>query len=234
MVAILAMSLAGVVCWALAQHLCDSCRRRSRLNGGGGGSWSSSRRLAVHLSLRAVARNMASLAASIARLAGRVKWPTVGSSAVARDVAKLATGIALHSLSLAITSKMVGSSALVASSRTSTARETASETAVPATGSSRATSHSWIGAVAGKMASQTAAIAASTSASTAQAKSRAVSLDVSQALAVIALLSLGGTGMRASVGLVAGLLAVVAEPLGRRAHLSVVAHVSALEACATR
>ena len=36
------------------------------------------------------------------------------------------------------------------------------------------------------------------------------------------------------IRLMAGLLAVVAEPLGRRAHLGVVANVTALVACAAR
>jgi hypothetical protein len=67
-----------------------------------------------------------------------------------------------------------------------------------------------------------------------QAQGGAVSLDVAEALAVVALLGLGGTGQRAGARLVAGLLAVVAETLGGRADLSIVANSATLVACATR
>jgi hypothetical protein len=97
-------------------------------------------------------------------------------------------------------------------------------------------------------------VAATAGASTAQAEGRAVSLDVAKTLAVIALLSLGGAGKRAAVGLMAGLLAcfisvslclvismaeewsltVVAKALSGRADLSVVANIATLVACATR
>jgi hypothetical protein len=147
-------------------------------------------------------------------------------------VSQLAAGIALHGLSLAVTGKVVGTTALVAGGRARTASEASpSEASETTTGRGNSTSHTStrVGAVAGQMAGVTAAVASSAGTSSAQAESGAVSLDVSEALAVVALLGLGGTGMRAPVGLVTGLLAVVAEPLRRRAHLSVVAHVSALE-----
>jgi len=174
------------------------------------------------------------LAAAVASLTGSVQWATVGSSAVAGDVAKFAAGVALHGLGLAITGKVVGSTALVAGGRASAASEAATETSsVSATGSTGAATHSRVGAVAGKMASDTAAVAASAGAGSTQTQSWAVSLDVSETLAVVALLGLGGAWVRASVGLVAWLLAVVAKPLRRRADLGVVANVSALEARTT-
>jgi hypothetical protein len=97
-------------------------------------------------------------------------------------------------------------------------------------------------------------VAATAGASTAQAEGRAVSLDVAKTLAVVALLSLGGAGKRAAVGLMAGLLAcfyisqplschstaeelshtVVAKALSRRADLGVVANIATLVARATR
>lgn len=53
------------------------------------------------------------------------------------------------------------------------------------------------------MAGLSAVIAATTGTSAAQAESRAVSLNMTQTLAVVALLSLGGTGQGAAVGLMA-------------------------------
>jgi len=73
--------------------------------------------------LGAVARYVARLAALVARLAGRVEGPAVGGGAVARDVAELAAGIALHRLRLAVASKVVWPAALVARGRTSAAAE---------------------------------------------------------------------------------------------------------------
>jgi hypothetical protein len=90
---------------------------------------------------------------------------------------------------------------------------------------------------------------------TAQAKCRALGLDVTQALAVVALLALGGARHRALIGLVVRLLAcsgvstwtaarrrrvqwagrtVVAEPMGGGAGLGVVAKLTALVARPTR
>lgn len=57
---------------------------------------------------------------------------------------------------------------------------------------------------------------------------------MAKALAVVALLRLGGPRKRAAVGLVAGLLAVVAETLSGRAHLGVMADVTALVTRTTR
>lgn len=218
----------------LLSRLSDNSRGSDCRGDRSGGGSSVSGGVTVDFSLGAVARNVAGFATAVASLAGGVKWATVGCSAVAGDVSQLATGVALHSLSLAIAGEVVRSTTLVASSRASAASEAAPETSVSAARSARTTTHSWVGAVAGKMASNTAAVAASAGTSSAQAQSRAVSLDVSEALAVVALLGLSGAGMRASIGLVSGLLAVVAEPLRRRAHLGVVANVSALEARTTR
>lgn len=181
---------------------------------------------------------MASLAAAVAGLTRGVEWAAVGGRAVAGDVAQLAASIALHSLSLAVACKVVRSTALVASGRTASSESTP-EAAVSTTGSASSTSHSSAGvrAVACQVAGEATGIASSACASSAQAQRGAVSLNVAKALAVVALLGLGGAGVRASVGLVAGLLAwctvrekcpncvardsltVVAEPLRRRAHL---------------
>jgi hypothetical protein len=142
----------------------------------------------------------------------------------------------LHCLSLAVTSEMIGSTAFIAGSCSRTSSEASSETAAKTSttrGTASPTTHSRVGAVAGQVAGKAAGVAASAGASSAQAESRAVSLDVSESLAVVALLccptvspwflpahcepktevwrcmsrTFGGAGMRASVGLVAGLLA---------------------------
>ncbi len=86
---------------------------------------------AVGVLLRAVARDMASLSALVAGLASGVERPTIGSRAVARNVSELAAGIALHSLSLAITGKVIRAAALIARGRAGAASEstTAAETA---------------------------------------------------------------------------------------------------------
>lgn len=60
----------------------------------------------------------------------------------------------------------------------------------------------------GEMTRLAAVVAATTSTSTAQAKSRAVGLNVAKALAVVALLSLGGTRQRAAIGLVSFIVQV--------------------------
>lgn len=108
---------------------------------------------------------MAGLRALVANLAGRAQWATIGSSAVTRDVAlnlvrrvfqtmmnpnmdthELSTGIALHSLSLAVTSEVVGTTALIASgstrvgtiSRAETTGETTTRTTNSTTSRARA------------------------------------------------------------------------------------------------
>ena len=103
---------------------------------------------------------------------------------------ELAAGVALHGLGLAIAGEVVRSTALVAGGRASAASEAAPEASIPSTGtaSSTANSGAWGGAVTSKMTCLAAAVAASAGAGSAQAQSRAVRLDVSEALAVVALL----------------------------------------------
>jgi len=189
--------------------------------------------------LRAVAGDVSSLTALVAGLSSGVERATIGSSAVSRDVAELAAGVALHSLSLAVTSKVVGTTTLVASGR---ARTTGKTTSAVATGEATTThgsttAHSrtnGVGAGASKVTGLATVVAAAAGASAAQAEGRAVSLDVTKTLAVVALLGLSGSGKRASVGLVARLLAVVAETLGRGADLSVMANIATLVASTSR
>ena len=87
---------------------------------------------------------MTSLTALVASLASSVKRTSIGSSAVAGDVAKLSARVALHSLGLAISGKVVGTTALVAGSGTRTATETASAVAagISTTANGAATAHS--------------------------------------------------------------------------------------------
>jgi hypothetical protein len=74
-----------------------------------------------------------SLAAAVASLASGVQWAAIGSGAVTGDVTKLAAGVALLGLSLAVTGKVVGSTALVAHGST---------TAKASTGTGEATTRS--------------------------------------------------------------------------------------------
>lgn len=92
--------------------------------------------------LVALAGDVASLAAAVASLAGSVERASVGSSALAGDVAKLTTSIALHGLSLAIASEVVGATALVACSRTRTTSETTAEASTRTRGAATKTSSS--------------------------------------------------------------------------------------------
>jgi hypothetical protein len=110
-------------------RLCNSRRGSRRLNGGlrSGGSI-----IAVDFGLRALARDVAGLAAAVARLSSRVERAAVGSSAVARDVAELAAGVALHGLRLAVARIVVRSAALVAGRRTTAAVATAESTTAAA------------------------------------------------------------------------------------------------------
>jgi hypothetical protein len=85
--------------------------------------------VAVGVLLRAVARDVASLAALVASLARRVEGSAVRSGAVARDVAQLAAGVALHGLGLAVARKVVRTTALVAGGRTTAAVTSTSESA---------------------------------------------------------------------------------------------------------
>ena len=184
-------------------------RNGSRRSRGLDSSRHRSSAIAIDLGLGAVARDVARLAASVAGLARRVEGTTVGSGAVAGDVAQLSTSVALHGLRLAVTRKVVWATALVASGRTTTTETSPEASSVSATGSGSAAESTGgrARAVAGQVAREATGVAASAGATAAQAQRRAVSLDVAEALAVVALLRLSGAWVRASIGLVAGLLA---------------------------
>lgn len=180
--------------------------------------------------LRAVAGDVTGLATAVAGLASSVKRAAVGSGAVSRDVAELTAGIALHSLSLAITGEVVRATALVAGSRTGTASESTTSTKATsktATAHRSTTAHraDGVGASAlskcqfilptlslvrcthSKMTGLPAVVAAAAGSVAAQAQSRAIGLNVAKTLAVVALLGLSGSRERAAIGLVARLLA---------------------------
>jgi hypothetical protein len=190
--------------------------------------------------LGAVARDVSSLTALVAGLSSGVERATVGSGAVSGDVAELAAGVALHSLSLAITGKVVGTTALVAGGRARAASEATSAVATRETTTAHRSTAAHgartnrVGTSTSKVTGLATVVASTAGTGAAQAESRAVSLDVAETLAVIALLGLSSSGKRASVGLVARLLAVVAETLSRRADLSVVANIATLVASTSR
>lgn len=223
-------------------------RRRSSSGGGSRGSRSSSRDSSGSSSITGgsgsvglcigwtVTADVTSLRALIADLTSGTERSTVRSSAVTRDVTQFPTGVALHSLSLAITGKVVGTTALVASGSTGVTTEVTAESRLEVTARTRGSSSaggSRVGAATGKMTGLTAVVATAIG-SAVQAESWAVSLDVAKTLAVIALLGLGSARTRASARLVSRLLAVIAKALGRRADLSIVANVATLVARTTR
>jgi hypothetical protein len=114
------------------------------INGGDGGRGS----LGVG---RAVAGDVASLGTLVADLTGGAEGAAVGGSAVARDVAELAAGVALHGLSLAVTGEVVGATALVAGRGTGVALEATAETALETTtgtGGTASAGSGGVGAVA--------------------------------------------------------------------------------------
>jgi hypothetical protein len=164
---------------------------------------------------------VARLAAAVAGLACGIQGTAVGGSAVARDVAQLSARVALHGLGLAVARKVVGATALVAGGRARAPSVSAAEaSAKAATGrtTSAATdaASGRVGAVTGQVTSEAAGVAPSARAGAAQAESWAVGLDVTEALAVVALLRLGGARVGASVGLMAGLLACEASVMIER------------------
>ncbi|KAI0420719.1 hypothetical protein F5X98DRAFT_15770 [Xylaria grammica] len=183
--------------------------------------------------LRAISRDMAGLAALVAGLTGRVEGAAIRGGAIARDVAKLATGIAFHSLGLAVPGEMVGATALVAGRMArATGETTASITTKTATSGRRTTTHvntGRAGASPCKMARLPTVVAAAVSAGGAtQAEGRAISLNMAQSLAVVALLSLRCSGEGALVGFMAFLTRegwlvnaiVVKSQNGSRAYLA--------------
>jgi len=189
--------------------------------------------------LSAITADVSSLTAPVAGLASSVKRATVRGRAVTGDVTELAASVALHGLSLAVASKVVGAAALVAASSTATSETTAAASEATSEGSASSTANRGNGsstgsrAAPGKVARLAARVAAAVGGTTADAKSRAVSLDVTETLAVVALLGLSCPGVRAGVALVARLLAVVAKTLTAGADLGVVANVAALVARTT-
>lgn len=121
--------------------LCDGCNRSDR-GGGDAVDIDIGLNLSVGVLLGAVPRDVASFTTLVASLAGRVQGATVRSSAVARDVAQLATSVALHGLGLAVSGKMVGATALVAGSRTGATKAAASiATGIATTAHRSSTAH---------------------------------------------------------------------------------------------
>jgi len=140
--------------------------------------------------LRTVTRDMSSLTALVTSLASSVQRSTVGSSAVTRNMAEFSTSIALHGLSLAVSSEVVGSTALVASSRTwpTSKSSTRNKSAVESTtrGAETTTStwdgtscSSWAWARTSQMSWLTAVVASTAGTGSTKSESWAISLDVS-------------------------------------------------------
>lgn len=168
----------------------------SRLSNSGGwcSSWSGSgfgacTSNAVRLGLGAILRDVTNFSTAVAGLAAlAVEWAAVWCRAIPADVPKLAAGVALHALSLAVACVVVWSAALVASCSAGHATAiAASETATTATEATSWWSTAGRRAVASKVTWLAARVAAAAG-GTAQTQSWAVSLDVAKTLAVVALL----------------------------------------------
>lgn len=102
--------------------------------------------------LSAVAADVASLTAPVAGLASSVERATVRGRAVTGDVTKLAASVALHGLSLAVASKVVGATALVAAGSTATGETTAAASEATAEGSASTTANRGNGSSTGSRA----------------------------------------------------------------------------------
>ncbi len=127
---------------------------------------------------------MTSLTTLVAGFASSVEGTAVGGGAVSGDVTKLAAGVALHGLCLAIAGEVVGATTLVAGgwSGTTGKTSTAGETSVAATRdgpASTKTDTSGVRASSGQVTGLATVVAASISSGTAQAQSRAIGLDMS-------------------------------------------------------
>ena len=181
----------------------------------------------VGVLLRAVTDDVARDAAVVADLASGVQGPAVGGGAVVGDMTKLAAGIALHGLRLAVTGVVVGATALEAGCVARAAGEsTPARTTNKTTSRHRgATAHSRHGGGVGactllnqlvghmsrgknaenaqeiqsyhQVANLTAVVATSAGSVNHQAESGTIGLDMTETLAVVALLVLGAARLRA-------------------------------------
>lgn len=168
--------------------------------------------------LGALLGDVAGLATVVAGL-GTDVVATSSRTAVLGDVASLTAGVALQGTGLAVTGKVVGATALVASggvARTSTGSS-----------SSLGNSGTRVGtlsrAVLGDVAKLTTVVALG-----ALRRGGAVRLDVANITTRVALLGGGLLGVRAVVGLVPGLAAVVAQSLLLGAVVGQVANLTTL------
>lgn len=93
---------------------------------------------------------MAGLGTLVTDLASGAEGAAVGGSAVTGDVAELAAGVALHGLSLAVASEVVGATALVAGGGARITLEPTTEALETTTGTGRtsSTGGGGVGAVA--------------------------------------------------------------------------------------
>lgn len=171
---------------------CSSCSHSRHGRGSIGCllcNWSSGRcgclssRLAIGFRGRAITGDVTGLPAFVANLAGRVEWTAIWRGAVSRYVAQFPACIALHGLSLTVTSIVVGSTALVASRSAVVANEPTSEPTTITTSWSTSTAWRWCRvrgwAVAGQMADLSARITATSCGSTTETEGRAICLNVS-------------------------------------------------------
>jgi hypothetical protein len=102
--------------------------------------------------LGAVAADVASLTTPVASLASSVERATVRGRAVTGNVTKLAASVALHGLSLAVASEVVGTTALVAAGSTATGETTAAASEATAEGSASTTANGGNGSSTGSRA----------------------------------------------------------------------------------
>jgi len=174
-------------------------------------------------SLRAITRDMAGFAASVTCLPSSAQRAPIRSLAIPTDMAQLPTGITLHGLRLTITSIMVRATAFIACRRawvygkyTPAHKSAGISTTGGVSTSSPSNSTHLLRASPCQMSRIPAGVAtASNSAASRESQCRAVCLNVSKALAMVALFGFGSSRVRASIGFVSRLLAIVTKALRR-------------------
>jgi len=157
---------------------------------------------------------------------------SLGLRTIAGDMAKAATIVAFDTICLAVLGIVIETTALVtdhatASTITATISTTISSTTTRTTTIS--TSTSTTGTVTSQMTKTVAIIAATTRTAAVYANIGAVGLKVTNATARITLFSVGSSRLRALIGLVTRLLAIITKPFRFRASVSKMTDVAALE-----
>jgi len=153
---------------------------------------------------------------------------SLGLRAIAGDMAKAATIVAFDTIGLAVFGIVIETTALVTDHTTaSTITATISTTISTATGTTTI-STSTTGTITSQM-TKTVAIIAATTRTAVYANIGAIGLKVTNATTRITLFGIGSSRLRALIGLVTRLLAIITKPFRFGAGVSKMTDIAALE-----